>query len=187
MREETLSKESLWYRVLGTVTFTVLTGIAAQIRIPLPFSPVPVTGQTFVVLLAPLLIDRLAVLSQILYVLLGVFGVPWFSGNNSGFHALVGPTGGYLIGFIFASFFMSRIFKSAEGKMLKIMMILCIANFGIIYSFGLLQLYLWFLIKGVQLSFPKLLSMGFLPFIPGDLVKIFLVSGAYSVLKKFVR
>ncbi|WP_052465296.1 biotin transporter BioY [Thermotoga profunda] len=186
-REEILSRENLWYKVLVTLVFTFLTGIAAQIRIPLPFSPVPVTGQTFVILLAPLFINKLAVFSQILYVLLGVLGIPWFSGNNSGFHTLIGPTGGYLIGFIFASLFISQIFKPNRFKVFNTVTILLVANFGIIYSFGLTQLYLWFSFKQVQLSLPKLLSMGLLPFIPGDLIKIMLVSATYFAFRKITR
>lgn len=187
MREETLSRENIWYKVLGVLTFTILTGIAAQIRIPIPFSPVPVTGQTFMVLLAPLLINKLSILSQTLYVLLGILGIPWFSRNNFGLHALFGPTGGYLVGFIFASLFISRVFNSDKHKVLSTVVILSIANFVIIYSFGLTQLYLWFSVKGIQLSFAKLLSMGLLPFIPGDLVKISLVSGTYSIFRKMTR
>lgn len=187
VREETLSRENIWYKVLGVLTFTILTGIAAQIRIPIPFSPVPVTGQTFVVLLAPLLINKLSILSQILYILLGVLGIPWFSGNNFGLQALVGPTGGYLVGFIFASLFISRFFDSAKHKMASTIVILSVANFAIIYSFGLIQLYVWFSLKGTQLSLAKLLSMGLLPFILGDLVKISLVSGTYSIFRKITR
>ncbi len=182
--QQYLVRENVWYRIVATLTFTVLTGIAAQIRIPLPFSPVPVTGQTFVVLLAPLLINKLAVFSQIFYVLLGVLGIPWFSSRSAGLNALIGPTGGYLIGFIFASLFISYALRS---KKLNTTIVLLIANFGVIYGFGLTQLYLWFLAKGVHLGLLKLLSMGLFPFIPGDLLKISLAVGTHCAFRKITK
>jgi biotin transport system substrate-specific component len=75
------------------------TGLAAQIRVPLASTPVPVTGQVFAVLLSGVFLGRrYGALSQVIYVSLGAAGVPWFAGWTSG--ALLGLTGGYLVGFI---------------------------------------------------------------------------------------
>jgi biotin transport system substrate-specific component len=152
-----------------------LVGLLAQLRIPLPWSPVPVTGQTFAVLLAGVLLGRWwGGISLALYAGLGVAGVPWFTGWGGGLAHLAGPTGGYIIGFILASLFLgyftdkyirSRGFFCMLGLML-------FANFILIYGPGLLQLGLWLsFIKGSPATFTSLLAMGALPFIAGDITK----------------
>lgn len=157
------------------VGIACLTGLAAQVRFPLPWSPVPVTGQTFAVLLAGVLLGRWwGGISLAIYAGLGVAGVPWFTGWGSGLGYLAGPTGGYIIGFILAALFLghltdkyvrSRSFLSMLGLML-------FANFILIYIPGLLQLGLWFnLVKGDPATVSSLLMMGVLPFIAGDITK----------------
>ena len=152
-----------------------LVGLMAQARFVLPWSPVPVTGQTFAVLLAGVLLGRWwGGISMALYVGLGIAGVPWFQGLNGGLSYLAGPTGGYIVGFILAAFFLgyftdkyvrSRSFLSMLGLML-------FANFILIYIPGLLQLGLWFnLVQGEPASFSALLGMGLVPFIAGDITK----------------
>ena len=153
-----------------------LTGLVAQIRIVLPWNPfVPVTGQTFAVLLAGVLLGRWwGGTSLAIYGGLGAAGVPWFTGWNSGLGYLAGPTGGYIIGFILAALFVghftdkyirSRSFFSMLGLML-------FANFILIYIPGLLQLGLWLnLVKGEPAAFTSLLTMGAIPFIAGDITK----------------
>jgi biotin transport system substrate-specific component len=152
-----------------------LTGLLAQIRVLLPWSPVPVTGQTFAVLLAGVLLGRWwGGISMAIYAGLGAAGLPWFSGWSGGVGYLAGPTGGYIIGFILAALFLgyftdryirSRSFFSMLGLML-------FANFVLIYVPGLLQLGLWVnLVGGEPVTFATLLGMGAVPFIAGDVTK----------------
>ncbi len=152
-----------------------LTGLLAQIRFPIPWSPVPITGQTFAVLLAGVLLGRWwGGASLAIYAGLGAAGVPWFAALSSGLGYLAGPTGGYIIGFIFAALFLghftdkyirSRSFFSMLGLML-------FANFILIYVPGLLQLGLWLnFVKGEPVTFTTLLGMGAIPFIVGDITK----------------
>jgi biotin transport system substrate-specific component len=152
-----------------------LAGLLAQVRFVLPWSPVPVTGQTFAVLLAGVLLGRWwGGISMALYVGLGIAGVPWFQGLNGGLSYLAGPTGGYIVGFILAALFLgyftdkyirSRSFLSMLGLML-------FANFVLIYVPGLLQLGLWLnLVQGEPASFSALLGMGLVPFLAGDITK----------------
>jgi len=152
-----------------------LTGLLAQIRIMLPWSPVPVTGQTFAVLLAGVLLGRRwGGISLAIYGGLGATGLPWFSGWSGGVGYLAGPTGGYIIGFILAALFLghftdkyvrSRSFFSMLGLML-------FANFILIYVPGLLQLGLWVnLVNGEPVTLATLLGMGAVPFIAGDVTK----------------
>jgi len=152
-----------------------LTGLLAQTRILLPWSPVPITGQTFAVLLGGVLLGRWwGGISLAIYVGLGAAGLPWFSSWSGGAGHILGPTGGYIIGFILASLFLghftdtyirSRSFRSILALML-------FANFVLIYLPGLFQLGLW--VKsatGQAPSLTVLLGMGALPFIPGDIAK----------------
>ena len=155
----------------------VLTGLLAQVRFPLPWSPVPITGQTFAVLLAGVLLGRWwGGASLAIFAGLGFAGVPWFSGWASG----LGATGGYIIGFILAALFLghftdkyirSRSFLSMLGLML-------FANFILIYIPGLIWLGLWLnVVAGTSAaSLAALLGMGFLPFIAGDITKAVLAA-----------
>ncbi|HEY87183.1 MAG TPA: biotin transporter BioY [Dehalococcoidia bacterium] len=152
-----------------------VVGLAAQLRFPLPWTPVPITGQTFAVLLAGVLLGRWwGGISLTIYVGLGAAGLPWFNGGTGGVGILAGPTGGYIIGFILTALFLghftdkyirSRSFFSMLGLML-------FANIVLIYIPGLLQLHLWLrLVGGEAIGFYQVLAMGFLPFIIGDIVK----------------
>ncbi|MFC1938283.1 biotin transporter BioY [Chloroflexota bacterium] len=158
-------------KLLLALGVACLIGLAAQTRFVLPWSPVPLTGQTFAVLLAGVLLGRQwGGISMAIYAVLGVAGVPWFAGWASG----LGATGGYIIGFILAALFLgyftdkyirSRSFFSMLGLML-------FANFVLIYVPGLLWLGLWLkIVAGNQATFIALLGMGALPFILGDVIK----------------
>ncbi len=158
----------------------MLAGLLAQARIPLPWSPVPVTGQTFAVLLAGVLLGRWwGGISLAVYTGLGVAGVPWFQGLNGGLGYLAGPTGGYIVGFILAALFLghltdkyirSRSFLSMLGLML-------FANFVLIYVPGLIWLGFWLnLVKGEPATLTGLLTMGAIPFIAGDITKAVLAA-----------
>lgn len=153
-----------------------LAGLLAQVRFMLPWSPVPITGQTFAVLLAGVLLGRWwGGVSMAIYGGLGIVGVPWFSGWASG----LGATGGYIVGFILAALFLghftdkyirSRSFLSMLGLML-------FANFILIYVPGLVWLGLWLgAINGEPVAVITLLGMGAIPFIAGDITKAVLAA-----------
>ncbi len=153
----------------------ILTGLLAQLRFQLPWSPVPLTGQTFGTLLAGVALGTWwGGISMALYVGLGAAGVPWFQGWSGGLAYMSGPTGGYIVGFILAALFLgyftdkfvrSRSFLAMLGLMLM-------ANFILIYGPGLLQLNLWLTnVKGTPVEFGQLLTMGAIPFIAGDVTK----------------
>ena len=152
-----------------------LIGLVAQIRIVLPWSPVPVTGQTFAVLLAGVLLGRWwGGISLAIYAGLGAAGVPWFTGWGSGLGYLGGPTGGYIIGFMLAALFLGHFTNTyiRSRSFLSMLALVLFANFILIYVPGLLWLWLWLnLVKGEPATFTTLFSMGALPFIAGDITK----------------
>ena len=156
--------------------FAALTAVGALITIPM--IPVPITLQTFFTLLSGAILgSRRAAFSQALYVAMGVAGLPIFSSFQSGPLVLIGPTGGYLIGFIVGAYAMGKIFE-VKGKggfkswkeRQKWLIISMITATVIIYSFGVAQLSL---IIG---SLETAIVVGMLPFLVGDAIKIFVVS-----------
>lgn len=154
-----------------TLGMAALTGLLAQVRIPLPWTPIPITGQTFAVLLAGVLLGRRwGGIGMAIFAGLGFAGLPWFSGWESG----LGATRGYIIGFIPAALFLgyftdkyirSRSFFSMLGLML-------FANFILIYVPGLLWLWLWLkVVAGTSPTFITLMGMAVIPYIAGDIIK----------------
>jgi biotin transport system substrate-specific component len=166
-----------------------ITGLMAQARIYLPWTPVPITGQTFAALLAGVLLGQWwGGISMVMYAGLGIAGIPWFTGWAGGIGHLAGPTGGYIIGFILAAFFVGhftdRYVKARKfPRMLGLMLI---ANFVLIYVPGLAQLYLWSnLVKGNPTSIYQVLTMGLFPFIAGDAIKATAVAAtAWTITPK---
>ena len=171
---------TLVQKLVLALGFACLTGLLAQLRFYLPGTPVPLTGQTFAVLFSAILLGKWwGGISQTLYLGIGVAGMPWFAGFNSGLAYLAGPTGGYLIGFIVAAFFLGYVVDSyiKSRYFLSMLGLMMLANFLIIYGCGLLQLYGWtVLMGGSQVSITNLLMMGLVPFVVGDLVKLMIAA-----------
>lgn len=186
MREIALKREILINkaacRVIGVAVFVILMSLSAFIRIPLPFTPVPITLQTFVVLLsAAMLGANLGIVTQLSYIFLGTLGLPVFSGAGSGLFYLLGPTGGYLFGFILATGFIGKFIRSNNNNLFTVFSILFFGDL-ILLSCGMLWLKV---ILGYSLA--KLIFIGFLPFIPGDLFKAGLAAIIYSRLKNRLK
>lgn len=162
-------------KLLLAFGWACVVGLLAQARISLPWTPVPVTGQTFGVLLAGVLLGRWwGGVSLALYAGVGAAGLPWFANWSGGHAILAGPTGGYIIGFITAALFIGHFTeKYVRSRSFLVMLgLMLVANFFIIYAFGLPHLYFWLsLAKGQAVSFPQLLAMGLTPFIAGDMTK----------------
>ena len=183
---ERIQESSTTTKILMSLMMACITGIMAQIIIPLPWTPVPITGQTFAVLTAGLLLGRkYGCLSQILYIVLGIAFIPWFSGMTGGMEVFLGSTCGFFIGFIIASYFIGAISeKYADARNFKKMALtIGIANFALIYIPGLAGLALFLSMQGTPVGIVDLLMMGLVPFIAGDIVKIL---GAASVSKVFL-
>ncbi|MCK9150961.1 biotin transporter BioY [Methanobacterium alcaliphilum] len=168
--------QSIAYKAVMAFFMACITGIMAQIIIPLPWTPVPITAQTFAVLISGVLLGRRwGGLSMLIYVTIGLLGVPWFAQMTGGLDILLGASGGYLIGFILASLFLgyfsdkynqSRNFTPMLGLM-------TFASFVLIYVPGLIVLS--FYLYSTQGNFPEiwtLLAMGVIPFLIGDALKI---------------
>jgi biotin transport system substrate-specific component len=150
--------------------FAALTAAGAYIHIPIPFSPVPITLQVFFVLLAgSILKSKWGSLSMIVYTLLGIAGLPVFAGGSSGIGVLLGPTGGYIIGFILAAYIIGKLSEKTEnstGSSLLINAFNMSAGVLIIYLCGFFQLMMVAKV-GPEAAF----TLGVIPFLPGEIVK----------------
>ena len=174
-------REAGWARKLAlAAALAALTGLMAQVRVPLPWSPVPLTGQTLVVLLAGVLLGRWwGGASQVLYVALGAAGLPWFTGWTGGAGAVFGPTGGYLLGFVAAALFIGRAAERVAGprRFAALLGLMLAADFILIHGPGLLQLGLWLnLVQGKAVGLWQVLWMGTIPFVAGDVIKAVLAA-----------
>jgi biotin transport system substrate-specific component len=148
------------------LTGSLFVAMMAQVRIPLPFTPVPLTGQTFAVLLAGIALgSRRGSASMLLYLILGAIGLPVFAGGTSGLATVAGPTGGYLIGFLGAAWVAGRLAEHGLDRNFRSIWLVFLAGEAVIYLFGLPWLSLY---VGVQ----KVMVAGLIPFLPGDLVKL---------------
>ena len=162
-------------KLVLSLGMAALIGILAQVRFYLPWSPIPITGQTFAVLLVGVLLGRWwGGVSLVIYAGLGAVGLPWFAGLNGGLAYLAGPTGGYIVGFILATLFVGYFTDKyvRSRSFVSMFTIMLVANFILIYIPGLVQLHFWLsLVKGEAVAFYPLLMMGAIPFIAGDVIK----------------
>ena len=169
LSDNIFAKDSIFTDAILILTGSLVTAVFAQISIYLPFSPVPITGQTLAVLLVGAVLgSSKGAISQILYLIEGVIGLPVFAVGHSSISYILGPTGGYLIGFIFAAFLMGWFSENGwDRKKLTVAITAFLSNI-IIYIFGLTWLSIFFPLN-------KILTIGFYPFIIGDILKIFLL------------
>ena len=159
---------------------SLVTAAAARVEIRLPWTPVPITGQTFAVLLSGTVLGaRRAFLAQCLYLFEGAMGLPFFSGGAAGVAKLLGPTGGYLIAFPFAAAMTGAFAEHALDRTPWRMFIIMIAGSVVIFGLGLGQLSRF-------LPADSLLASGLLPFIPGDLIKAALAAAVFPATWKLV-
>ena len=168
--------------ILIAIAGTLLLTISAKIKIP--FYPVPMTMQTFVVLFLGIILGpKIGLLTIGLYLLEGIFGLPVFAGTPEkgiGFIYFTGPTMGYLIGFLIAAYF-SGSFKYDKGLINTFFKLMFSVSF--IYIFGLLWL-------GFLIGWDKpIFQLGALPFLLAELFKILIltiIAGSLNKIKKFI-
>ncbi len=157
------------YDAIVVICGSLLVGLSAQIRIYLPFSPVPITGQTFAVLmLGALLGSRRGGLAMLVYLVEGVSGLPVFAAGV-GLAALFGPTGGYLVGFVPAAYLVGRLAERGWDRRVIATVTAMISGNIVLHLFGVGWL-------AVLTNIRTALITGLYPFIIGDLLKVALAA-----------
>lgn len=169
----------LLYKILLAFSLACLTGLGAQVRVYLPFTPVPITAQVFFVLLSGVVLGKwFGGLTQGMYVGIGCVGMPWFADWKGGTSVVLGATGGYLIGFIISALIIGWFVDNyIRARTITCLFPLMLLGVGIIYFLGALQLS--FVLKT---NFHETMIKGVIPFIAGDIVKI----GVASVVGKAI-
>ena len=159
-------------RAAEALVMSAVIALGAQLEVVLPFSPVPLTGQTFGVLLAGLLLgSRWGTAAVAAYLAEGLLGLPVFAGGAAGPLILAGPTAGYLAGFLPAAYLAGRLAERGwDRSPLKAAAAMLLGSAAIFFC-GLLNLARF-------LPLPQLLSAGLIPFLPGDVVKSALAAAA---------
>jgi biotin transport system substrate-specific component len=151
-------------QVAGVAAFTALL---AQVSFRIPGTPVPVTGQTFAVLLAAAAVGPLrGVVGQLLYLVLGVGGLPVFSDGAHGWSYFVGSTFGFLIGFVLASAVVGRHARRGLDRKPDTVAATFLLGSALIYLPGV-----WWLSHHLGVSYSKAMELGVYPFLVGDVVK----------------
>jgi biotin transport system substrate-specific component len=163
------------------LTGSLFVAAMAQLAVYLPFTPVPITGQTFAVLLIGMVYgSRLGALTMLAYLAEGATGLPFFAGGLGGPVVLAGPTGGYLLGFVAAAWLVGLLAERGADRRPLTAMLAYIAGNLAIYAFGLCWLASMF-------GFNRALHIGLLPFLAGDALKALLAGIALPSAWALVR
>ena len=182
-----LPGQSHWLNLARIVAGSLFIALAAQVSIPLPFTPVPITGQTFAILLTGILLGgNRGALAVLLYLAEGAVGLPVFAGGASGLAKFVGPTGGYLFAFPFDAYLTGRLAEAGWDRKPATAGLAMFLGSLVVLTAGSLNL-ARFVPGGLSSGF----TLGFLPFLPGDLVKTtlaaLLLPGAWRLVGRAAR
>jgi biotin transport system substrate-specific component len=157
-----------------------LVGLFAQLSVSLPFTPVPITGQTFAVLLVGATLGTIrGVLSMMVYALAGMAGVPWFADHSSG---VALASFGYIVGFIVAAGVVGRLAeRGATRTPLRTAAIMVVGSL-VIYAFGVTWLK-----TSLGVSWSSAIALGLTPFLLGDAVKVAVAAGLFPTTWRLVQ
>lgn len=169
----------LWREFALVLVGSWLLALCAQVEIPM--WPVPITGQTFgVLLLGGLLGGKRGAGAVAAYLAQASIGLPFFAGGAFGLAHLAGPTGGYLIGFVPAAFLVGYLCEKGWGKSLAMRSVAMTLGTGVIFAFGLSWL-------ATYVPVDNLLQAGLIPFLPGAVIKIGLAALAVGGIGALAR
>ena len=163
---------------------TGFVALAAQVSIGLPFTPVPITGQTFAVVLVGASLGALLGLASLgLYLFVGALGAPIYADGNHGWDVLTGPTGGYIVGFVLAAVLTGLLAQRRWDRRFSSAVAAMLSGNVVIYLVGLA----W-LAEKLDTGLEKTFELGLYPFVVGDLLKLYLAGallpGAWRLVER---
>ena len=169
--------------VVLVVAYAGLVGLFAQLVIPLWFTPVPITGQTFGVMVGAAVLGwQRALTGMVLYLMVGLLGVPWFAGQSGGMDTLGSPTFGYLIGFVVAALVLGALAGRGWDRKLAPALAMFALGSLVIYAFGLP----WLMVS-LHFGLGTGLAKGVTPFLLGDAIKVLVAAGLLPTAWALVR
>jgi len=167
--------------VLAIMSGVLLLVGSSYVALPLSWTPVPITLQTFVIfLLGACLGSKRGTLAVLLYLIEGVYGMPFFASGGAGWGAILGPTGGYLVGFGIATFCIGWLLEKGCRKQFLTTGMAMLLGLGIIYTCGTLWLALF-------VGFPSAIMLGMVPFFAADLIKLIMAATLVSQGWKLIK
>jgi biotin transport system substrate-specific component len=173
---------SLLTDVLLVLAGTGFVALAAQVKINLSFTPVPITGQTFAVVLVGASLGALLGLASLgLYLFVGALGAPVYADGQHGWDVLTGPTGGYIIGFVVAACLTGFLAQQRWDRRFSSAVAAMLTGNVVIYLFGLP----WLAAK-IDAGLEDTLEAGLYPFVVGDLLKLYLAGALLPLAWRFV-
>jgi biotin transport system substrate-specific component len=187
LRLAVLPRAGLLADVLLVCAGTALVALAAQVSIHLGFTPVPITGQTFAVLLVGASLGSVrGTASLLLYLLIGLAGAPVYSEQKHGWEVFSGATGGYIVGFVVAAAVVGWLAERGWDRRFATAVSAMLTGSVIIYACGLVWLH-----HVVGGSWENTLTLGLYPFVPGDVFKLYLAAlalpGAWRLVERVRR
>ena len=150
--------------------FAALTAAGAFVSIPIGLVPISLQN-LFTFLSGMVLGSRLGTFSQLIYILLGVVGLPVFSGFRGGLGVLLGPTGGFLTGFVISACIIGKLIEKIDDARIWSYFVIGLLGIIIIYACGVTQLLIV-----TEIGFKEAVIVGVVPFLPGDLLKLIIAS-----------
>ncbi|MCX6384420.1 MAG: biotin transporter BioY [Actinobacteria bacterium] len=186
-----IKKNNFLIKLAFTFAFAITMAVSANTFIYIPVTPVPITLQTLTVLISGIFLgSKFAFLSQLQYLMLGIIGFPVFAGFKSGIYTLLGPTGGYLIGFVFAAYVTGYIFENFSKNIkdnLYLSLISCMSGLIVIYLSGYIHLFGYLssvmgstAVKTLAL---KTFDLAVKPFILVEFIKFFIIIDSAAIWK----
>ena len=168
-----MEKKSLSKNIVFTALFAAISAVSGFIAVPIPGTPVPIVLQNMMVVLSGMLLGPLlGTASSMLFIVSGLLGLPVLSGGTGGFAKLMGPTGGFIIGYVFSSLASGLVAgRPAVGKRISLVRIIVAAvlGFAVMYVPGVLHF-----MRSLDKTFGETLALCVLPYLPGDAVKTIL-------------
>ena len=178
---------SIAFRACAVLFVTVLTAAAAQVSIPLPFTPVPFTLQPMIVLLGGAALGpRLGMYSQVLYLAAGIAGLPMFAASPilpQGIGRLLGPTGGYLMSYPFAAYLAGALAARGFDRRFAPSVVAMGLGLLVIFAFGVA----WMAWGATPIGLQRALAAVFYPFVLVDALKVLLAASVLPAAWMFLR
>jgi len=184
-KDQVIIKNKIIVKAISVSLLVLFMILGAYASIRLPFYPIPITLQTLVVLTGAMLLGRnLSSLAQGIYLGLGIIGLPVFTSFGAGILWLAGPTGGYLIGFVLASFIVGILRTDKVFHSTFVMISLFLIGDIVLFNCGMLHLFMFY-----NYTIKNVILIGLVPFIPGEILKLSIAVGLIKTLKNshFIR